>query len=194
VGTERRVPGRWAAAVDVAGDRVRALARRILVRRPGPEVAVGASDSSSSRDASDPGAAAASDAPLASTVDEYFTNALEWLSEAYRSTPFWTERDIVYTLQGELARELHRDGAPWHVLNGHRVNPGERPAVSADLVLVARSGAVALGAEFKYEPCHRSPTLPRASSPLRCGQMSSMTRYEPAKWSIGEQQRWCTPS
>jgi hypothetical protein len=84
-------------------------------------VAVGASDSSSSRDASDPGAAAASAAPLASTADEYFTNALEWLSEAYRSTPFWTERDIVYTLQGELARELYRDGAPWHVLNGHRV-------------------------------------------------------------------------
>jgi hypothetical protein len=38
--------------------------------------------------------------------------------------------------------------------------------VSADLVLVARSGAVALGAEFKYEPCHRRPDLAKGKFPV----------------------------
>ena len=72
----------------------------------------------------------------------------------------------MYTLQRELARALNLQGAPWRVLSGHRANPGERPGVSADCVLVARSGAVELGAEFTYEPCHRRFDIAKGKFPV----------------------------
>jgi hypothetical protein len=88
------------------------------------------------------------------------------LALTYRDTPFWTERDIVYVLQRQLSEELRRHNGQWRVFNGHRINPSEKPAVSADLVMVSPSGDIALGAEFKYEPCHRRPDIAKGKFPV----------------------------
>jgi hypothetical protein len=100
------------------------------------------------------------------TADGYFLESLAWLGVAYRGMPFWTERDIVYVLQRQLTDRLQRHDTTWRVFNGHRVNPGESPPMSADLVIVAPSGEVTVGAEFKYEPCHRRPDIAKGKFPV----------------------------
>lgn len=100
------------------------------------------------------------------TADEYFLGSLSWLGTIYRDTTFWTERDIVYVLQRHLADALRPTDTGWRVLNGHRVNPGESPPMSADLVIASPTGQVRLGAEFKYEPCHRRPDIAKGKFPV----------------------------
>ncbi len=100
------------------------------------------------------------------TAEDYFLEALDWLAATYRDTPFWTERDIVYVLQRQLSDQLQRRNGAWRVFNGHRINPGETPAMSTDLVMVGPSGEVSLGAEFKYEPCHRRPDIAKGKFPV----------------------------
>jgi hypothetical protein len=74
-----------------------------------------------------------------STAEDYFLRSLD-CGGSVPGNPFWTERDIVYVLQRQLSDLLQRRSGEWRVFNGHRVNPGEKPAVSADLVMVASAG------------------------------------------------------
>jgi hypothetical protein len=106
------------------------------------------------------------DSADALTAEACFVDSLEWLALTYRGTPFWTERDIVYVFQRHLSERLRSQNDQWRVFNGHRINPTERPAVSADLVIISPSGDIALGAEFKYEPCHRRPDIAKGKFPV----------------------------
>jgi hypothetical protein len=100
------------------------------------------------------------------TADKYFLDSLSWLGATYRDTTFWTERDIVYVLQRHLTDVFRRTDAGWRVFNGHRVNPDESPPMSADLVIVSPKGQIHLGAEFKYEPCHRRHDIAKGKFPV----------------------------
>ena len=105
------------------------------------------------------------DRPELETADEYFVESLSWLGATYRDTKFWTERDIDYVLQRHLADVFRRKDTGWRVFNGHRVNPGESPPMSADLVIVSPTDQIHLGVEFKYEPCHRRPDIAKGKFP-----------------------------
>ena len=77
---------------------------------------------------------------------ELFENAMEWLREHYTDYRFFTERDIVWTVQLWLRGEMERQGLDYHVFNDHTM----MPKVRADIAIVQGS-SVEVAAEFKYE-------------------------------------------
>jgi hypothetical protein len=84
-----------------------------------------------------------------------FESAITWLQHNYAAVPFYTERDIVWTVQTHLTREIARQQLPYRVFNDYPMLPGRRRALSADLVLLNQAGMVVVAAEFKYEPSHK---------------------------------------
>jgi hypothetical protein len=91
-----------------------------------------------------------------STTCEIFEGSLGWLKETYRQHAFFVERDVVWTIQLALNREIERRGLPFRVFNDYAIvkGPGGRRGLCADLAIL-NEGGVELAAEFKYEPDHR---------------------------------------
>jgi hypothetical protein len=85
---------------------------------------------------------------------ELFEEAITWLRHHYTDVAFYTERDIVWTLQTYLARQIAGRQLPYRVFNDYPMLAGPRRAFSADLVLLDQAGRAHLAAEFKYEPAH----------------------------------------
>ena len=78
-----------------------------------------------------------------------FENTMDWLRDAYGQHRFFSERDIVWTVQLRLLEEVEQANLPYRVLNDYTLFRGNR----ADLALL-NGGAVEVAAEFKYEPSH----------------------------------------
>ena len=78
---------------------------------------------------------------------ELFETVIHWLREHYADYRFFTERDIVWTVQLRLHAEIASRQFPFRVVNDYTMTPGIR----ADLAILERD-AVAVAAEFKYEP------------------------------------------
>jgi hypothetical protein len=160
---------RHAAALAAGGALVGAVANRLATRWEHHQASADPLDDNLSRPDIGPPAASlkpAREVAELATAEDYFLESLAWLGVAYRGMPFWTERDVVYVLQQQLTDGLQRQATTWRVFNGHRVNPGESPPMSADLVIVAPSGEVTVGAEFKYEPCHRRTDIAKGKFPV----------------------------
>ncbi len=77
-----------------------------------------------------------------------FEDTIEWLRCQYRGYRFFTERDIVWTVQTRMMEEIERADLPYRVFNEYRLG-GPR----ADLVILG-GDSVEVAAEFKYEPSH----------------------------------------
>ena len=80
---------------------------------------------------------------------ELFENALQWLQARYTEYRFFTERDIVWTMQLRISEEIARLELPYRVFNEHTISGGAR----ADLAILS-GPQVVVAAEFKYEPSH----------------------------------------
>jgi hypothetical protein len=82
-------------------------------------------------------------------------DALAWLRSSYPQHGFYVERDLVWTLQKWLDREITARALGLRVLNDYGVEPGPRRSLSGDLVLLpVDSPTPLLVAEFKFEPSH----------------------------------------
>ena len=79
---------------------------------------------------------------------ELFENTMDWLREHYEEYHFFTERDVVWTIQTKLINEVIRKDLPYFIFNDYAPSKGQRP----DLVILAEDGSVIVNAEFKYEP------------------------------------------
>lgn len=79
---------------------------------------------------------------------ELFESTIEWLRSQYAGYRFFTERDVVWTIQLRLLEEIERTRLPYRVVHEYDMG-GPR----ADLVILA-GGSVEVAAEFKYEPSH----------------------------------------
>ena len=79
---------------------------------------------------------------------ELFESTIEWLRSQYAGYRFFTERDVVWTIQLRMLEEIERRRLPYRVVNEYKLG-GPR----ADLVVLA-GGSVEVAAEFKYEPSH----------------------------------------
>ena len=79
---------------------------------------------------------------------ELFESTIEWLRSQYAGYRFFTERDVVWTIQLRMLEEIERTHLPYRVVNEYRLG-GPR----ADLVVLA-GGSVEVAVEFKYEPSH----------------------------------------
>lgn len=84
------------------------------------------------------------------TPSEIFTNSIETLRGQYSEHRFFTERDVVWTVQLRMLEEIERLGLPYRVFNDYGMGQRQR----ADLAVLDNAGNVELAAEFKYEPSH----------------------------------------
>ena len=87
-------------------------------------------------------------------ADRLFEEAVNWLQQHYSFWQFFTERDIEWTLQLHLLREIEekRLGQDLAVFQNHKMRDGQK---KVDLAIVERrTGFVLCAAELKYEPDH----------------------------------------
>ena len=78
-----------------------------------------------------------------------FEGSLEWLRNRYPSYRFFTERDIVWTVQMHISQEIDRLGLPYQVFNDHTIMGRKQ----TDLAILDGED-IEVAAEFKYEPSH----------------------------------------
>ena len=78
-----------------------------------------------------------------------FESAMHWLRQHYADYRFFTERDIVWTVQLRLLAEIESRGLPFRVFHEYTMPSGDR----ADIVIFERD-EVAVAVELKYEPDH----------------------------------------
>ena len=81
------------------------------------------------------------------TATELFESAMHWLRDHYTDYRFFTERDLVWTVQLRLLAEIESRGLPFRVFNDYTMSPGIRTDIA-----ILEGDAVAVAAEFKYEP------------------------------------------
>jgi hypothetical protein len=91
-----------------------------------------------------------------------FEEALSWLRARYGTYLFFTERDLVWTVQLQLLELVEERSIDLRVFNDYPMLPGTR----ADVALVSPSGAVEVAAEFKYEPSHQRADIPKTKFPV----------------------------
>ncbi len=88
------------------------------------------------------------------TAEELFEKAITWLKENYASFRFFTERDVVWTIQKRLLGEINEQALPYRVFNDYPILPGNHRSICTDLAILGISNNVDVVAEFKYEPAH----------------------------------------
>ena len=84
---------------------------------------------------------------------DLFENTLEWLKQHYSDYRFYAERDIVWTVQTRLNREIEKRGLPYRVFNDYTMEP----RVRVDLAIL-NDDTVDTVVEFKYEPSRARST------------------------------------
>ena len=82
------------------------------------------------------------------TANELFDGAMCRLREHYWEYRFFTERDLVWTVQLQLHKDIQEEELPYRAFHEHTMEP----YVRADLVNLDPDDSVATVVEFKYEP------------------------------------------
>lgn len=84
---------------------------------------------------------------------ELFENTMDWLRERYHEHRFYTQRDVVWTVQLRLLHEVENGELPFRVFNDYTISK----SVRSDLVIM-NGDVVEVAIEFKYEPSHSRST------------------------------------
>lgn len=94
-------------------------------------------------------------------------DGLAWLRASYPEHRIYVERDLVWTLQKWLVREVAARGLPLRVFNDYGVEPGPRRSLSADLAVLPLTSPLPLVvAELKFEPSHRRAEIDPRKLPV----------------------------
>jgi hypothetical protein len=80
---------------------------------------------------------------------DLFEQTFSWLQEHYAEFRFFTERDIVWTVQNRLVDLIRTAKVECRVYNDYPMLPGQR----ADIAII-ENGIADVAVEFKYEPSH----------------------------------------
>jgi hypothetical protein len=83
-----------------------------------------------------------------------FEEAIEWLHYNYHACRFFTERDVVWTLQRHLSEQMQARTLPYRVFNDFPILPGTRRSLCTDIAILNSRNDIEVAAEFKYEPAH----------------------------------------
>src|SRR5262245_51155461 len=100
-----------------------------------------------------------------SSADDLFEGAVAWLQGEYAEFVFFVERDVVWTLQTWLRREIEARGLVLRLFNDYPILPGSRRGLSADLVFLDGE-EIALAVEIKYEPSHARTDISQGKFPV----------------------------
>jgi hypothetical protein len=95
-----------------------------------------------------------------------FENALNWLQENYPKYRFFTERDVVWTVQTYIQNQIDLLKLPYKVFNDYPMLPGSNRHLSTDLVILTSTNVIEAAAEFKYEPSHNRIDIPKGKFPV----------------------------
>lgn len=109
-----------------------------------------------------------------------FESAMEWLQKNYRNYRFFTERDIVWTLQTHIMKLIGRQRLDYQVFNNYSLSSNKsnkHSRVSTDLAIISPNG-VEVAAEFKYEPSHD-----RKDKDIKRGKFPVVSWDDP-NWSV----------
>ncbi len=88
-------------------------------------------------------------------AEDLFNNSLKWLRKNYKKQPFFTERDIVWTLQKYLRKKIEHKKLSYKVYNDWPIEKSSgRRSKCVDLAIVEGKEIIVV-AEFKYEPDHK---------------------------------------
>jgi hypothetical protein len=91
---------------------------------------------------------------IMSDAVQLVADVLAWLRNSYGEHRFFQERDIVWTVQRQIAQWIVERHLPFRVFNDHPVVPGRRRSLTADIAIVDRDSLIEVTMEFKYEPSH----------------------------------------
>lgn len=86
---------------------------------------------------------------------QLFLDVLDWLRETYSTHRFFTERDLVWTVQKRLLHEGSLRNLQYRVFHDYKMIKGGLKSAPADLVLLDPADRAKLAVEFKYEPDHQ---------------------------------------
>ena len=100
------------------------------------------------------------------SVGDLCEQALAWLCRHYADYRFFTERDVVWTVQTYLRGQIEQADLACQVYNDYPILPGPRRSLSADLAIVSVNGAVETVMEFKYEPSHHRTGILKQKLPV----------------------------
>jgi len=93
-----------------------------------------------------------------SSAFQLFEETTLWLKENYNNFHFFTERDIVWTVQLHLLEEIERQHLLLEVFDNHKM----LNRTQVDLAIIRQNdGSIPLVAEFKYEPDHSRVDISR---------------------------------
>jgi hypothetical protein len=85
-------------------------------------------------------------------ASQLYEGSIGWLQQRYSSYRFFTERDIVWTVQTYLSKEIESRNLSLKVFDNHKVTGN----ILVDLVIIDKqTDSILVGAEFKYEHDHK---------------------------------------
>jgi len=101
------------------------------------------------------------------SANDIYRDAIAWLVDYYDAHTFYTERDLVWTVQNRIASILAQHQLPLRVFNDYPIKRAERRSLCADLAIVSiETNQIQLAAEFKYEPSHSRVDIPKSKFPV----------------------------
>ena len=86
-----------------------------------------------------------------------FEETFSWLKANYWSFRFFTERDIVWTVQKNLIERIEKENLPYKIFTDFPIMKGKKGVnLCADIVIQQSNAikSIKLALEFKYEPAH----------------------------------------
>ncbi|HCS53140.1 hypothetical protein [uncultured Rubinisphaera sp.] len=99
--------------------------------------------------------------------NDIFLDALAWFVESYDDFTFYTERDLVWTIQSRISKTLTQLDTPLRVFNDYPILRANRRSLCVDIAIMAPdSNRIELAAEFKYEPDHSRTDIPKTKFPV----------------------------
>jgi hypothetical protein len=101
------------------------------------------------------------------SANDIYRDAIAWFVNHYDEYTFYTERDLVWTIQNRIVSILAEHDCPFRVFNDYPIQRAERRSFCADLTIVSiETNQIQLAAEFKYEPDHSRDDIPKSKFPV----------------------------
>lgn len=102
---------------------------------------------------------------MCSVEDEIILCTLDWLQHNYFRYRFYTERDIVWTIQSCAAKLVEERQLNFKVFNDYPITFNDKRA-RVDLAFVDESNLIVFALELKYEPSHRREDILQTKFPV----------------------------
>lgn len=101
------------------------------------------------------------------TALSVFGSTLVWFRINYSSFIFYTERDIVWTVQTKIIKQIRENNLPFQVFNDYPMLSSRHRGLSTDIAILDKERhTVELAIEFKYEPAHLRVDIPKNKFPV----------------------------